>query len=83
MDDSSYRLDLRGKRYDEANFELLRFLDNSNMNGIDRVEILHGKGTGALKQLVQQVLKDYVHVKNYYFANIESGGDGITIVEFK
>ncbi len=83
LNDASYRLDIRGKRADEAEYEIIRFLDNSNMNGIDRVEILHGKGTGALKLLVQQILKGYVHVKNYYFANIESGGDGITIVEFK
>ena len=83
MNDASYRLDIRGKRADEAEFEVIKFLDNSNMNGINRIEILHGKGTGALKQIVQQILKDYVHVKNYYFADIESGGDGITIVEFK
>lgn len=83
MNDLSYRLDIRGKRAEEAELEILRFLDTSNMNGIDRVEILHGKGTGALKQLVHQILKGYVHVKNYYFANIEYGGDGITIVEFK
>lgn len=83
LNDSNYRLDIRGKRAEEAEYEILRFLDSSNMNGIDRVEILHGKGTGALKFLVQQILKGYVHVKNYYFANIESGGDGITIVEFK
>jgi len=83
LDDSSYRLDLRGMRGDEAELEILRFLDNSNMNGIDRVEILHGKGTGALKLIVQRILKNYPHVKNYYYSNIEHGGDGITIVEFK
>jgi DNA mismatch repair protein MutS2 len=83
LDDASYRLDLRGMRGDEAELEMLRFLDNSNMNGIDRVEILHGKGTGALKLIVQRILKNYPHVKNYYYANIEHGGDGITVVEFK
>jgi DNA mismatch repair protein MutS2 len=83
LNDISYRLDIRGKRADEAEYEIIRFLDNSNMNGLDRVEILHGKGTGALKLLVQQILKGYIHVKNYYYANIESGGDGVTIVEFK
>ena len=83
LSDSNYRLDIRGKRADEAETAILKFLDNSTMGGIDRVEILHGKGTGALKQIVQRILKDYAHVKNYYFADIESGGDGITIVEFK
>ncbi len=83
ISDQNYRLDIRGKRIDEAELEILKFLDAANMNGYDRVEILHGKGTGALKQLVQTTLKNYKFVKNFYFANIESGGDGITIVEFK
>lgn len=83
ISDQNYRLDIRGKRIDEAELEILKFLDAANMNGYDRVEILHGKGTGALKQLVQATLKNYKFVKNFYFANIESGGDGITIVEFK
>jgi DNA mismatch repair protein MutS2 len=53
------------------------------MNGTDRVEILHGKGTGILKQITHTTLKKYPSVKNYYYANIEFGGEGITIVEFK
>ncbi len=77
-----YRLDIRGKRADEAEFDLIKFLDNAYMIGADRVEILHGKGTGALKQLVQGILRNNHAVKNYYFADIEFGGDGITIVEF-
>lgn len=83
LTDQNYRLDIRGKRVDEAELDILKFLDSSNMNGIDRVEILHGKGTGALKQLVITILKNYSQVKKFYYANIESGGDGITIVEFK
>ncbi|MEW6701946.1 MAG: Smr/MutS family protein, partial [Bacteroidota bacterium] len=79
----SYRLDIRGKRADEAEFEVIKFLDNANASGADRVEILHGKGTGALKQLVHGILRTNHSVKNYYFANIEYGGEGITIVEFK
>ncbi|MEK6553171.1 MAG: Smr/MutS family protein, partial [Bacteroidota bacterium] len=83
QDEISYRLDIRGKRADEAEFEIIKFLDNTYVSGADRVEILHGKGTGALKQLVQGILRNNHSVKNHYFANIEYGGDGITIVEFK
>ena len=79
----NYRLDIRGKRADEAEFEIIKFLDNAYVSGTDRVEILHGKGTGALKQLVHGILRNNHSVKNYYFADIEYGGDGITIVEFK
>ena len=83
QEEISYRLDIRGKRADEAEFEIIKFLDNTYVGGADRVEILHGKGTGALKQLVQGILRNNHSIKNYYFANIEYGGDGITIVEFK
>ncbi|MFA3781877.1 endonuclease MutS2 [Melioribacteraceae bacterium 4301-Me] len=78
----NYRLDIRGKRVDESEKEIIKFLDDAYSSGVDRIEILHGKGTGALKQKVQEILKNYKYVKNYYFADIESGGDGITIVEF-
>ncbi|KAB2837512.1 MAG: endonuclease MutS2, partial [Melioribacteraceae bacterium] len=83
MQTLSFRLDLRGMRYEDAESELIRFLDESNMNGIDRVEILHGKGTGVLKQMTHGILRTNHSVKNYYFSGIESGGEGITIVEFK
>jgi DNA mismatch repair protein MutS2 len=79
----SYRLDLRGMRGEEAEFEILKFLDSAHMNGTDRVEILHGKGTGILKQITHTTLKKYPSVKKYYYSNIEFGGEGITIVEFK
>jgi len=76
------RLDIRGERSDEAEFEIIRFLDEAYSSGMDRVEILHGKGTGALKKTVQDILKNHEKVKKYYFAPIEFGGDGITIAEF-
>jgi DNA mismatch repair protein MutS2 len=79
----SYRLDLRGMRGEEAEFEILKFLDSAHMNGTDRVEILHGKGTGILKRITHATLKKYPSVKKYYYANIEFGGEGITVVEFK
>jgi DNA mismatch repair protein MutS2 len=77
------RIDIRGERPDEAEFEVIRFLDNAYSSGLERVEILHGKGTGVLKEMVQRILKDYDKVNSFHFAPIESGGDGITIAEFK
>lgn len=79
--DFSYRIDLRGKRTNEIYNELVTFLDDAYTAGLQRVEILHGKGTGALKEKVKQILDDQPYVKKYYFAPIEAGGDGITIVE--
>lgn len=77
----NYRLDIRGEKPESSEFEIIRFLDNAYQSGLERVEILHGKGTGALKKTVWDILKHYEKVKNYYFAPIEFGGDGITIVE--
>ena len=77
------RLDIRGKRSEEVDFEIVRFLDEAYSSGVESVEILHGKGTGALKQTTHEILKQHENVKNYYFAKIEMGGEGITIVELK
>jgi DNA mismatch repair protein MutS2 len=78
-----YRLDIRGEKPDAAEFEVIKFLDESYVSGQARIEILHGKGTGALKKSVIAILKKHEKVKDYYFAPIEAGGEGITIVELK
>ena len=80
---TQYRLDIRGRKPEEADFEILKFIDDAYMMGQNRVEILHGKGTGALKKTVKDILDKHEKVKNYYFAPIEFGGEGITIVELK
>jgi DNA mismatch repair protein MutS2 len=77
------RLDIRGERADEAEFKVVKFLDEAYTGGLERIEILHGKGTGALKKMVNEILKKHDKVKNFYFAPIEFGGDGITVVEMK
>ena len=74
-------LDIRGEKPDEAEFEVIKFIDDSYVASRDRIEILHGKGTGALKNIVKIILKKHDKVKNFYFAPIEAGGEGITIVE--
>lgn len=77
------RLDIRGHRAAESEFEIIKFIDNAYSSGLDRIEILHGKGTGALKKIVNDILKQHSAVANFYFAPIEMGGEGITIVELK
>ncbi len=77
----STRLDIRGKKPEEAEYEVIKFLDDAYSSNVERVEILHGKGTGALKQTVHQILKKSDQVKDFYFAKIEMGGEGITVIE--
>jgi DNA mismatch repair protein MutS2 len=75
-------LDLRGKSKEEALVELENYLDKAMMRNIFQVRILHGKGTGAIRELVQQTLKKLKGIKKYEFATREQGGDGVTLVEF-
>lgn len=82
-DKINYRIDIRGKKPEEIEFEVVKFLDDAYTSNLDRVEILHGKGTGALKKTVAEILKKHEAVKNFYFAPVEFGGEGITIVELK
>ena len=83
MPTSGSRIDIRGEKPEEAEFEIIRFVDDAYTSGLERIEILHGKGTGVLKKTVNGILKNHDKVKNFYFAPIEQGGDGITIAELK
>lgn len=76
-------LDLRGVRYEAALTELDRYLDTAVLANISPVEIIHGKGTGALRQGVAEFLRSDRRVKSYHFASANAGGDGATIVELK
>lgn len=75
------RLDIRGEKPEEAEFKVIKFIDDAFAANLNNIEILHGKGTGALKKTVHEILKQHEHVSNFYFAKIELGGEGITIVE--
>ena len=72
-------LDLRGKPREEAMMELERYLDQAMLRKVFQVRILHGKGTGVIREMVQQVLRGYPGVGRYEFAPREGGGDGVTI----
>ena len=76
------RLDLRGMRADEALSELVNYIDDAVMIGIEEVQILHGTGTGALRQVVHNYLRMQHKVRSFHDAHPDQGGNGITIVEF-
>lgn len=77
----SFRLDLRGRRFDEARDELERFLDRALLAGLNQVQIIHGKGTGTLQKMTQEVLKNTRGVRKFYYENFDKGGTGVTIAE--
>ncbi|MFC6314031.1 endonuclease MutS2 [Lapidilactobacillus achengensis] len=79
----STQLDLRGQRYDEALANLDRYIDAALLAGYESVTIVHGKGTGAIRQGVQDYLKQNRRVKRYEYAPASAGGNGATLVFFK
>lgn len=76
-------LDLRGERYEDALLQVEKYIDDALLASYPRVSIIHGKGTGALRQGVQQYLKNHRAVKRIRFGEAGEGGIGVTIVEFK
>lgn len=80
---ASSQLDLRGQRYEEAMVNLDRYMDASLLAGLGSVVIVHGIGTGAIRQGVWQYLKSSRHVKSFNYAPANEGGNGATIVELK
>jgi DNA mismatch repair protein MutS2 len=79
----SLELDLRGERYENALLRVEKYIDDALLAGYPRVSIIHGKGTGALRQGVQEYLKNHRSVKKIRFGEAGEGGTGVTIVEFK
>ncbi len=80
---ASSELDLRGQRYEEALTNLDRYIDSSLLAGLNTVTIIHGIGTGAIRNGVQQYLKRNWHVKTYSYAPANQGGTGATIVHLQ
>ncbi len=80
--DASQECDIRGMRVDDAMERVQKFLDDAVLAGYETVGIIHGQGTGALKQAVRDFLKNLPAVKTYYPAEAQFGGDGKTFVEF-
>lgn len=76
-------LDLRGERAYDAVMELDLFLADASLAGLEGIRIIHGKGTGALRQAIHEYLKTQTWIKRYYQPGPEEGGHGVTIVEFK
>ena len=79
----STEINLLGKTVDEAIAELDKYLDDAYLAHLSSVRIVHGKGTGALRNGIHNYLRRQKHVKNYHLAAFGEGDAGVTIVEFK
>lgn len=75
-------IDLRGERLNDALDKVMHFIDDAMMLGMGQVKILHGKGTGVLREEIRKYLKTVPGVASARDEAIEFGGAGITVVEF-
>jgi len=82
-EDAEAELNLIGKTTADAEYEVDRFLDEAYLSSLPNVRIIHGFGTGALKNFVHHFLKGHPHVEKFGFAPRDQGGQGATIVELK
>ena len=76
-------IDVRGMRVDEALQAVVYFIDDAAMVSAPQVRILHGTGTGALRQAIRDYLHQASMVKSYRDEHVQFGGAGITVVEMK
>ena len=79
----SLELDIRGQNVEDARMQVDLYLDDASLNGLQEVSIIHGKGTGVLRQGIRQFLKTHPHVKSYRTGTFGEGESGVTIVSLK
>ena len=80
---AAMELDLRGQSADEGILELDRFIDNALMAGMPSIVIIHGKGTGVLREAVRQHLRRHRNIRSFRPGVYGEGEDGVTIAELK
>lgn len=79
----STELDVRGERLNDAVEKVVRYVDDAIMVGVSSVRIIHGKGTGVLRDEIQKLLKTMPGVASVRDEHIQFGGTGVTIVNFE
>ncbi len=79
----SPELNIIGQRYEDAKANIIAYLDAALSSSLKIVRIIHGFGTGTLRNLTHEILKNNKYVKTYHYGGANDGGMGATIVEFK
>ncbi len=79
----SGEIDIRGMASDEALLELDRYIDNALVSGLETIRIIHGKGTGVLRQSVGAHLRSHKAIKTFRLGTFGEGENGVTVAEFK
>ena len=79
----SMTLDLRGKRYEEAMDLLDKYIDDLLLVGMKQASIIHGFGTGVIRELVQSFVKNNKNISSYRYGGENEGGFGVTVITLK
>jgi len=76
-------IDVRGQRAEEASANISKYLDDAILINVPEIRIIHGKGTGVLRDVIRELLNATPTVKHFEDENIERGGHGITVVSLR
>lgn len=76
-------IDIRGNNFEDARVIVDKYIDDAYLSGIKEIRIIHGKGTGVLREKIRDYLRKNKYVKHYEDAPSNQGGYGATVVEFK
>ena len=79
----SPEINVIGKRLDEALLEVDKYLDDACMSGLSQVSVIHGKGTGALRNGLREMFRAHREVASFHSASYDEGGEGVTIVKLR
>ncbi len=78
-----FELDVRGKMKEDVMIELSTWIDDALLLGVEEAKIIHGRGSGVLKNTVRSILRKYSQVEKVSDEARERGGDSVTVVRFK
>jgi DNA mismatch repair protein MutS2 len=81
VQDISRQIDIRGMMVEEAESVLDKYIDDAILAGLNRIIVIHGKGTGALRKGVRIYLKNHHYVRDISIGELNEGGDGATVVQ--
>lgn len=79
----SREIDVRGMNVEEAMMDIEKFIDDAIVGNLDKVHVIHGKGTGALRAGLLERFKRHRNVKKFYHGDFSEGGNGMTVLELR